>query len=279
MVLDVPDRVHIMPVGFEEDRIYLTAEKLRADKIVLLVNEDDTAEERKHRDQAERELQKRGFDKVTDLPHDESGVEENERLYQTKNCNLFDLYRSLGTIAKTIHQFDQEEVYVNISTGSKVTAIAGMIAAMTNQATAYYVKATEYKLDDVPRGIEEIFELPHYPIDSPDLQWIYILEYLQDNKGKNVPKSDLIDFADEHELPDFDREDISRKGKYRLLDNNIVDPLLRQGYIDVSQSGRNRIVSITDKGEDLLEAFGYMIESWEDKYDPDHNPTIASNHS
>ena len=34
--MDVAERVHLIPVGYENDRIVLTAEQLRADRVVLL---------------------------------------------------------------------------------------------------------------------------------------------------------------------------------------------------------------------------------------------------
>lgn len=186
-----------------------------------------------------------------------------ERGYEPRTIpgDIFNLYQSLGTIASIIHEFDEEEIFVNVATGSKVTAIAGMIAAMTNDATTYYVKAETYREGDVPRGIGNIRNLPRYPIDAPDRQHIEIVECLQRTERENVTKSNLIDLADEAQLSFVAERDVSRKAKYRLLDNHVITPLLNKGYITVSEEGRNRVISITDEGENLVEAFGYVIES------------------
>lgn len=241
MSLEVPERVHLMPVGFEEDRIYLTAERLRADGVVLIVNRGDDEDALKHRQSVIDELEDRGY---------------NPRVVET---NIFDLYASLGTIASEIHRLSHNEIYVNISTGSKITAVAGMIAAMMNDVAAYYVKAEEYREDDVPRGIADIIELPRYPIQAPDPQHIQVLGHLEDHLGESITKSDLIDFADQNNLK-FVRRDVSRKAKYRLLDNHILEPLLNEGYLTISEEGRNRVVKITPKGRDMVDAFGYLLD-------------------
>lgn len=243
MGLNVPDRIHIMPVGYEEDRIYKTAKKLNADEVVLLQNFNDSEEGKEHFSEAKQGLEDRGYSPRVEM------------------CDIFELYSSLGAIASLIDEYEEDEVYVNISTGSKVTAIAGMIAAMTNGATAYYVKAERYREGDVPRGIANIEQLPRYPIDAPDLQELAILSYLNETANKRVTKGDLIEFAEQEQLPFIANRDITKKGKYGLLDTHIIEPLQNDGYLTVSKDGRNRIISVTQAGKDLLQAFGFMVNS------------------
>lgn len=242
MPYQVPDRVHIMPVGFEEDRIFKTADELKADKVVLVVNKGDSKKEREHRRIAIEQLEKLGYDPT---------IVESD---------IFDLYASLGDIAKIIEEYSEHDVHVNVSTGSKVTAIAGMIAAMMTGANAYYVKARDYLSDDVPRGIDTVFQLPHYPIQSPDIQHLEVLKHLEENEMLDVTKSDLIDFSEKKNLQFIADRDVSRKAKYRLLDSHIVEPLLNQGYIQITEKGRNRLVDISEDGRDLVRAFGFLIQ-------------------
>lgn len=243
MSFNVPDRVHIMPVGYEEDRVYKTAKELKADEVILIHNVDDSEEGKEHFEKAKRGLEERGFS---------PRVEE---------CDIFELFDALGAIASLIDEYQEEEVYVNIATGSKVTAIAGMIAAMTTDATAYYVKAKYYREGEVPREIANIEELPRYPIDAPDMEELAVLSYLNETENKRITKSDLIDFAEQEDLPFIANRDITKKGKYGLVDTHILEPLQNDGYLTISKEGRNRVVSITDAGEDLLRAFGFMIDS------------------
>ena len=243
MAFNVPDRVHIMPVGYEEDRVYKTAEKLKADEVILLQNIDDSEEGEEHFKNAKQGLEDRGYS-----PRIEA-------------CDIFELYDALGAIASLIDEYREDEVYVNIATGSKVTAIAGMIAAMTTDATAYYVKAEQYREGEVPKGVANIEELPRYPIDAPDMEELAVLSYLDETGNKRITKSDLIEFAEHEELPFIANRDITKKGKYGLLDTHIIEPLQNDGYLTVSKDGRNRVVSITEAGEDLLQAFGFMVNT------------------
>ncbi|RDI70218.1 HFX_2341 family transcriptional regulator domain-containing protein [Halopelagius longus] len=245
--MDVAERVHVMPVGYENDRIVLSAERLRADRVVLLQYEDRTdhpsyAETVRHR------LTERN------IPH------------ESVSCDIFDFYGSIGTIAEVATAFgDDNEVYVNLASGSKITAIGGMIACMATGATPYYVRAERYAAEtegDVAEGIRTITELPTYPMDSPDTQHVAVLAYLYE-EGE-ARKSDVIDYGREEELPFIADHDASNaKSEYRLLDSHITKPLVRRGYIDVETVGRSKRLSLTEAGENTLRAFGYRLDGVE----------------
>ena len=120
--MDVAQRVHLMPVGYENDRIVLSAERFSADRVVLLEYDDQTPHP-SYSDTVRERLEDAGFD------------------HETVDCDIFDFYDSLGTIAELATRLDDHDVYVNLATGSKVTAIGGMIACMATGATPYYVRA------------------------------------------------------------------------------------------------------------------------------------------
>ncbi|TKX52073.1 hypothetical protein EXE44_19330, partial [Halorubrum sp. SS7] len=63
---------------------------------------------------------------------------------ETVECDIFNLFSSLGTIAEISNRLRDHNVYVNLASGSKVTAIGGMIACMVTGAIPYYVHAEEY---------------------------------------------------------------------------------------------------------------------------------------
>jgi len=123
--MDVAERVHLIPVGYENDRIVLPAVRLRADRVVLLRYEDETDHPSYVETVRERFV--------------EEGID-----HETVPCNIFDFYDSIGTVAELSTRFADHEVYVNLASGSKVTAIGGMIACMTSGATPYYVRAKRY---------------------------------------------------------------------------------------------------------------------------------------
>lgn len=243
MGLRVPNRVHIVPVGYEYERIVQPAEKFRADIVVLIGHEDDKdgSEGDQHLDNAIEAL-------------DDLGVE-----IEPRECDIFDLYSSMGAIAESIAEHEDDEVFVNVSTGSKVTAIAGMIASMVLDSTPYYVRAKDYDKD--PDDIEAFTELPTYPIDAPDSEQVDILQFIHRFSNRQGPptKGDVIHFSEQFNL-NYVSQNVAGKGKYRLLDTHIVEPLKQRGYIQESKQGRNKILSLTDDGRAALEAFQWLID-------------------
>ena len=246
---DVRERVHVMPVGYEYERIVTPAEHFQADRVVLIGHEKDTKDSkgRHKRDRVIEALDER------DISHEE--------VY----CDIFDLYSSLGTIAEIISTHADDDVYVNISTGSKVTAVAGMIASMVLGANTYYVKAEDYT--DDPSSITDVDNLPKYPIDAPDKEQVSVLEFIDTWIQYEGPptKGEVIHFSEKENLA-YIRQNVESKGKYRLLDTNIVEPLKERGWVQEAKQGRNKVLSLTDDGIAALQAFRWMIDEdidWE----------------
>lgn len=237
--MQVSERVHIMPLGYEEERAYLAAEELKADKVILVARPDSD----KYVSTVDTELTKRGIEP------------------SVVRCNIFDLYSSLGTIAELIHEHREEQVFVNISTGGKITAIAGMIACMVTGAEPYYVQAENYEMN-IPKGIASIKSLPRYPIEAPDAQQIQVLDYIkeQQEEGYLPTKGDLIRYGEKADLPFIANHNVEDKGKYRLLDSHIIHPLKEKEYIKIEKSGREKEIMLTKNGEGTLRAFRYMIK-------------------
>ncbi|WP_327050558.1 HFX_2341 family transcriptional regulator domain-containing protein [Halomicrococcus gelatinilyticus] len=232
-----------MPVGYEEERIYKSAIEYKADKVVLIGHSEDGPEDEERAERIIEQLANHSIQVVRD------------------SCDIFDLYDSLGLIAEFITEFEDDEVYVNVSTGSKVTAIAGMIACMAIDATPYYVRARDYD-GNHPSDIESVEELPQYPIDAPEQQQIQML-YVIDQMiwhGLKSSKGKLIHVGEHLNMPFVTEMDIDDKGKYRVLDNEILDPMEERGYITIEQDGRNKIVITTEEGEKALRAFRYLID-------------------
>lgn len=249
MEWNVQERVHIMPVGFEFDRIIEPADRFRADKVVLIAHTED---------EEDGEGQQK-WNQVTD-ELDERGIE-----YEPAVCDIFDLYDSLGTIAEIISNHAEDSVHVNITTGSKVTAIAGMIASMVMDATPYYVRAKDY--EDDPKDITDVTELPTYPINAPDIEQISVMEFIHTwNEHQGPPtKGETIHFSEREDLA-YIRKNIAGKGKYRLLDTHIVEPLKERGWLAESKQGRNKVLELTEKGKDARQAFRWLIDEdidWE----------------
>lgn len=245
--VNVENRIHIIPLGYERDRVIVPPRKMGADEVILVTHAYDTEEERPSY-----------YDDIYEA-FEESAIEIAET-----ECNIFDLYDSLGTIAGLIQEFCDEDVYVNLATGGKVTAIGGMIACMvTENATPYYVSAEDYgdhRETPVAEMVTDISNLPTYPIDAPTPEQVQMLQRI--NEEQTASKQDLIQYAEDVELPflaDYESDD--PKGKYRKLDSNILEPLVEDGYVTISERGRKKIVHLTSEGENTLDAFRYMLET------------------
>jgi hypothetical protein len=245
--VDVEDRIHIVPLGYERDRVIVPPLKMGADTVILVTHTQDDGEEEP--------------DYYADIYEvfDEAAINIVE-----ESCDIFDLYDALGTIAGLIQDYRDDEVHVNLATGGKVTAIAGMIACMvTEAATPYYVSAEEYgdhQTSPVAENVTNISNLPTYPIDSPTLEQVQMLAFIAEEGP--LSKKALIEYAEEKELPfiaDYEADD--PKGKYRKLDSNILKPLVNDGAVIITEKGREKVAQVTADGENTLHAFRYMTNS------------------
>lgn len=237
--LEVASRIHIMPMGFEKERIYNPAKQLKADEVILISHIDNAKEFDLCYEKVEEELLR-------------SGIAPS-----IKKCNIFDVYDSLRAINEVIADHQEDEVYVNVSAGSKITAIAGMIACMISGATPYYVRVTDYS-GDSPSEVVDINPLPRYQIDPPTPDQIAVLEHLNDD-GPST-KGELIEFGEKAGLDFLSDFTGKEKAKYRRLDRHIIKPLTASGFIDIRRDGRKKIVAITEAGERAWKAFKHLIK-------------------
>lgn len=257
MSLQVPDRVQLVPLGFEYDRVLEPAVRYKADKVILIEHDEPDEEKPVYYPDLKTHLEQAGIE------------------IEPATANIFDLYSSLGTIAELITAHATDEVFVNLSAGSKISAIGGMIACMVTReavnVTPFYVKAEEYtpeSEDDerpVSFGVKSIAELPTYPIQGPSQNEIVMLQYIKE--AGPVSKRVLIQQA-RKAVERFQRhadekgiaiEDKPKMGEYRLLDTHVLDPLLQRECVMVNEVGRTKEVAITEEGRNTLRAFKYLI--------------------
>jgi hypothetical protein len=251
------ERVHIAPLGFERDRVVEAAKQLKADRLILL--EWGEGERPPFIEELYEDIESAGIDR------------------EIRSCNIFDLYEVVRVTAREIQQHADDDVFVNIATGSKISAIGGMIACMVTDAVPYYVEPERYGEKDAQRvkpvshGVKNIKELPAYPIDAPETQLIYVMEYIYRNGP--VTKKELIEFGQGNGksipagtsaegLPFItDHEADSDRARYRLLETHVLEPLDEKGFIQSKEVGRRTDVDLTEEGENTLSAFRHLIET------------------
>lgn len=244
MELEVPSRIHIAPLGYEIERVVEPCRQLGTDRLVLLEHCVESEKSKRIKEELLLELE-------------ESGI-----AVECDSIDIFDFYESLGAIGEKILKFEEDEVFINISTGSKITAIAGMISAMMNGATPYYVRAHEYETE-TPSKANEIIQLPEYPVKSPRIDQIELLSVISRYSRNEdlVSKGELIDYSVTNSLDFVSGKDTNEKGRYRLIDTYVLNPLEQRGYIRVTKSGREKVVDVTEEGKDALRAFQYMLDN------------------
>ena len=246
--LNISDRVHIVPLGYEYERVTVPAIRMQADRVYLIYHEEDDPEERpSYYEDIHDDLRAAGID-----------VDDNNI------CNIFDLYDTLRTVAELIQANREHEVYVNLASGGKVTAIAGMIACMvTSGAEPIYVGASEYGQDkEVPvaKNVTSISRLPTYPIQAPSRDPLNLLQYIVNENP--VTKQECIEFAVSAGIdPLADHESDDTRGLYRLLDSHLLNSLREDGYVETYKKGRNKYIEATEEGQNTLEAFAYTLDN------------------
>ena len=246
----IPRRVHISPQGFEDERIYKPAIQRDADTVILIGHKesDETAET----------CQSRIIE----------ALEEHNIPVETEvKCDLFDLADALETILAEIRARHPDDfVRVNISAGSKITAIAGMLACMFTEADPYYVVPEGYneaeedeEYETVSHGMDEIKRLPAYPVTDPDLQLIEVLSFIEEKQPESGPSGVLLreigQYLLEHDLPVVqasDKEPEEVDDIYPMI-NEIVEPLENRRFIHTKRFDGGTHVRTTDEGSEMLE--------------------------
>lgn len=263
--MDVFERVHVVPLGYEYDRILEPIERQRADLVYLLADDEVDA------------------DYHASL---RAAIESIVRDVRTESCDLSDVYAVLGKVTTLAARHADDDVRVNVSGGGTIAAVGATIACMDvdTDATAYHVEPESYAHDgtDEPAsaGTAATETLPTYPIDSPTPDQVAIMQFLADpsewdgfDDRRTTPpkKKDLIEFARDEGLsfmadrtPPEERPGGADKGAFRVLGSRILGPLEEDGYVTVESRGRRYAIELTERGENAATAFAHKLEYGED---------------
>lgn len=181
-------RIHVAPVGFEVERVTEAILADRADRVYLLTRSGDDAA-RPFVEETLRRLRRGGPTDVT--------VEETA---------IWDVFATLGTLRRI---FEQERridrhatnvvpLRVNVSTGTKITAIAGTLACMLWHGEPYYVQVTRSwysgltpRVRPVNDVVQRVEPVSVYELRAPAPELVEVLEALE-RRGGSLRKRDLI---------------------------------------------------------------------------------------
>ena len=234
-------RVHIAPVGFEVDRIIVPAKRMRADK-VWLIGHSNVSEDKS-----------RPFlNKVRKI------LESRDVEVKEVTANRYALFDIVKTVKDIIIEEKGHDVYLNVASGSKIHAVGMMMATMIfddrSNLHPYYAQAKNYHHTKVSEpqttGVEEIYNLPTYRIQTPEKKHLDALKILVEHDGK-MKKKEMAEIAEEQRIIVINAEPGNHsQARFASLDKNIIAPLANEwGYITTTKVGRNRWIHLTDEGK------------------------------
>ncbi len=235
-------RVQIAPVGFEIDRIVIPAKEMRADKVWLLVHD------------------KPNEDKATSFVEKIQKQLKKEKIKVViEHHNRLDLFEIIKSVKQIIENEKGNNVYVNLASGSKIQAIACMMACMMfNQKKnimPFYAEAKNYlgfEGKQLSSGVKNLMEVPTYEIKIPEEKHVKALKIIQE-KGGRITKKEMAELADNEKLITINAEKANyNQVRFASLDQNIIQPLKdKWNFIDIEKIGRTRWVKLNQNGENV----------------------------
>lgn len=249
-------RVHIAFQGYERERIYKPAIDNDADVVVLVVHDEDKIKSSSE-DQSEINKPEKCYNEVTrELTSQGIKVEKTE-------CDFFDLNSAVLAIGDIVTRYDSKdsEIYLNVSTGSKITAIAGAIAGTATSAEPYYVRAETYEGEQIAEDIRDLQKLPQYPFQSPHLDFLHVLEFIQNQneEGSYVIKKDIVRFCKDLSLLE-DHQASELRYYYSPTEEKVISPLKDWGYINVQPRGDEKRYTLSEQGQEVLSVLRFLLE-------------------
>jgi CRISPR locus-related DNA-binding protein len=236
-------RIHIAPVGFKVNRVTEPIIRERADKVYLIThsNQDKAVP---HLEKILKILKKEKFLQI-----------------QKRYTNIWDFFECLQTYKQIMkEEQDRGHIYINLSTGSQIMSIAGMIACMIWGGTPYYAHIDYDNIKKDPADglpevkVDAIDELPVYSLSRPRLESLALLQILS-KAGGNIKKSKLIEKLEEINLIDKKQSVAAKHSRLKALlhpiTGGIDDPL-----VEVEYRGKQSNVILTAQGESTLKIFG-----------------------
>lgn len=250
---------HIIPLGTEIDRAVIPLREYNATKAVILCD--------------------RNPDGISEYFLNRIKKRIREECPNVKDVSVecwFD-WRDLSSIIAKMSEVVRREqeagshTWINISSGSKLSAIAGTMVAMMYGSHAYYVVPEKYAKRvkrQATTGFADAIEIPRYSIEAPDDRLVYVLSVI-DRYGRPSQKT-LVRELTEKGLLRSKSEDgvgsLNDNAVYALFRRKFLVPLEEKGWVRREGRRRGATVVLTEDGRTQLETFknsNKMIEKIE----------------
>ena len=238
-------RVHIAPLGFEIDRIVLPLKETKADKLWLMTHDNRSSDlSAPYLEKIKKECKKLGV---------EVKVAHSDRL---------NLFQTIKSIKDVINQEENNYIYVNVASGSKIQAIACMMACMVlkeyKNLQPFYAEPEKYAAFEGKQqsfGLKDTVPLPTYEIQTPQPKLLAALKIVSDQPDQKITKKEMAQIAEDQKIITINAEQENHsQARFASLDKNIIAPLEKEWkFIEVEKIGRNRWIKITQEGKDAAE--------------------------
>ena len=248
----VPLRIHIVPVGFEVDRIVVPAMKMRAEKVIMIANELSQDKASKFYTRVEKELKDAGI--------------STEMIRKP----FFSLKDNIELFSGLINKYKGQQLSINISSGSKIQALAAFISVMAAKSqeirvSTYYVEPEKYTEDPpknpISQGCKRVHELPIFPLHTPskDIQYsvmlltkrsYYKLELAIELAKAEIFSKDLIDLESGRPI-----DENARMSLQNSVEIKVIQPMIRDRYATTEKVGRKVKITLSQFGRDASNLF------------------------
>ena len=249
--------VHIIPLGYEIDRAVKPFEKYKANRVYILsitetfgkYSSEMTQRQKYYVENVASKLRNYGLDVIV------------------RNVDMFDILEVVRHISNIVYKekLAGNAVYVNISSGGRLTSVAAYLAAMAHNAKAYYVVADRYASTEdekLKHGLSicenlRVNFLENFKLQLPKHEELKVLVKLC-KEGKSMKTIDIIEHLASEGVRGFENcadirsRKMPRKQKINCLmklNKAILEKLEANGYIEREKIGRYNEIKITNAGK------------------------------
>jgi len=213
-------RIHIIPVGIDPDRVIKPLKSLKPDIVYLITNKDkDLFAENVQKSKEYIEMHIHTCEKVV-----------------IKKVDIYDFYKYFEIVASIFNgeNSNENQILFNISTGSKIHSIIGILACEMFKGQHYYVKK-DYEQNMIPDTPEILsFRIPSfYPIER---ELVHFLVKIKEKREKNpnitINKKECLFILKEinNEFKGFSDKDKMQKW-YNKLNRDYFNHLIKENYL------------------------------------------------
>ena len=172
------------------------------------------------------------------------------------------MFGIIKSVKEIITKEENNYIYINVASGSKIQAIACMMACMilkeSKNIQPFYAEPEKYAAFEGKQqsfGLKDTIPLPIYEIQTPKEKLLQALKIIQNAKNQKITKKEMAEIAEEQQLIIITSEEENHsQARFASLDKNIIQPLKDEwNFIEIEKIGRNRWITISKEGRNAAE--------------------------